>query len=324
MPIEKQSLNNFLPNGFETLNQEGYKENFSEDKIKTGYEKDIPDIVSGPNLNNLIDVVGKNTNILSKFLDFIKSMPINSILKINNNNEIDYQEIGDIDNKVSKSGDTMTGNLAIKNNYPFVTLIDNDFDRSQTGALEANKTLSYFRMQDKNNLDFSAYTTIYSRGGNLFTSMKTIRSVEGVAKTGEIGVGVRENGGIYTVAPTPATEDNSTQIATTAWVNNSKNTISSWAFPSTKYANLTLGASGSTYTAPANGWYFLMKHATKTIQYHSLDNTTARFSIAGTPNFVGAGAEIYIPAKKGDVIKVNYTTDGDTVIFRFIYAEGEK
>ena len=111
MPLEKQSLNNFLPDGFETLNQEGHKENFSEDKIKAGYEKDIPDIVSGPNLNNLIDVVGKNTNILSKFLDFIKNMPINSVLKINNNNQIDYQDIGDIDNKVSKSGDTMTGYL---------------------------------------------------------------------------------------------------------------------------------------------------------------------------------------------------------------------
>ena len=64
MAIKKESLNNFLPDGFETLNQEGYKENFSADKISTGYEKDVPDIVSGPNLNNLIDVIGKNTNTL--------------------------------------------------------------------------------------------------------------------------------------------------------------------------------------------------------------------------------------------------------------------
>ena len=35
MAIKKESLNNFLPDGFETLNQEGYKENFSADKIYT-------------------------------------------------------------------------------------------------------------------------------------------------------------------------------------------------------------------------------------------------------------------------------------------------
>lgn len=95
MPLEKQSLNNFLPNGFETLNQEGYKENFSEDKIATGYEKDVPDIVSGPNLNNLIDVVGKNTNTLNNYVEYLNGMPIANVPTVNTNGQLDYMNLDD-------------------------------------------------------------------------------------------------------------------------------------------------------------------------------------------------------------------------------------
>ena len=95
MPLEKQSLNNFLPEGFETLNQEGHKENFTEDKIKTGYEKDIPDIVSGPNLNNLIDVVGKNTNTLNNYVEYLNGMPINNVPTVNANGQLDYTNLDD-------------------------------------------------------------------------------------------------------------------------------------------------------------------------------------------------------------------------------------
>lgn len=95
MPLEKQSLNNFLPDGFETLNQEGYKTNFSEDKIKTGYEKDIKDRVSGPNLNNLIDVVGKNTNTLNNYVEYLNGMPINNVPTVNENGQLDYTNLDD-------------------------------------------------------------------------------------------------------------------------------------------------------------------------------------------------------------------------------------
>ena len=95
MPIEKQSLNNFLPDGFETLNQEGYKENFNEDKIKTGYEKDLPDIVSGPNLNNLIDVVGKNTNTLNNYVEYLNGMPINNVPTTDENGQLNYINLDD-------------------------------------------------------------------------------------------------------------------------------------------------------------------------------------------------------------------------------------
>lgn len=96
MPLEKQSLNNFLPDGFETNNLEGYKENFSADKIATGYEKDVKDRVSGPNFNNLLDVLGKNTNVLTKFMDFIKNMPINNLFAVDENNQLVYKNLDEV------------------------------------------------------------------------------------------------------------------------------------------------------------------------------------------------------------------------------------
>ena len=94
MAIKKESLNNFLPNGFETLNQEGYKENFSADKISTGYEKDVPDIVSGPNLNNLIDVIGKNTNTLNSYVEYLNSLSVNKTPIVDSNNQLNSTQIG--------------------------------------------------------------------------------------------------------------------------------------------------------------------------------------------------------------------------------------
>ena len=104
---------------------------------------------------------------------------------------------------------------------------------------------------------------------------------------------------------------------------NDRSWMAQQAMPSGKYIDLTLGASGSTYTAPANGYFAISKQAGGTGQYHSLANVTAHMSIAGTPNFTGAGAEVFIPAKRNDKIKVNYTTTGNAA-FRFIYAEGEE
>lgn len=113
MPLEKESLNNFLPNGFETLNQEGYKENFNEDKIATGFERDVPDIVSGPNLNNLLDNIGKNTNVLTKFMDFIKNMPINNIFVVDENNQLAYKPIDEVGGGGLEIGDIGFTQMAI-------------------------------------------------------------------------------------------------------------------------------------------------------------------------------------------------------------------
>jgi len=58
----------------------------------------------------------------------------------------------------------------------------------------------------------------------------------------------------WTSAPTPASGDNSTKIATTAWVNNSKATISKWAAPN---FSSTVSVSALPFTAPYDCYVFI-------------------------------------------------------------------
>ena len=93
------------------------------------------------------------------------------------------------------------------------------------------------------------------------------------------------------------------------------------SMPSDKYIDLTLGASGTTYTAPANGFITLCKTANGN-QYVTLRNATNGlfvFSSGISNNWVACT----IPCKKSESIYVEYNTGGTTNIFRFIYAQGE-
>lgn len=93
MALTKKSLNNFLPNGFETQNKDGYKANFSNDRIISGFEKDTLEVLSGPNLNNFIDKTGKNFNTLNDLLEYFNAMPIDSFPIVNASNQLDYKSI---------------------------------------------------------------------------------------------------------------------------------------------------------------------------------------------------------------------------------------
>ena len=103
------------------------------------------------------------------------------------------------------------------------------------------------------------------------------------------------------------------------------NEIASMSMPSNKYINLTLGAALSTYVAPANGWFTLRKRSNGAGQIVEIANDTS-----GTLTFRDSETNAdklgitSCPARAGDVVTINYTTGGDTTIFRFIYAQGEQ
>lgn len=98
--------------------------------------------------------------------------------------------------------------------------------------------------------------------------------------------------------------------------------ISNLAMPSSSYIDLTLGASGSTYTAPTDGKLYINKSATATDQYIAMDNGiyTRILRSVGSINSVRLDFDL----KKGDVVTYTYTVAGTTNTFRFIYAEGSK
>ena len=103
-----------------------------------------------------------------------------------------------------------------------------------------------------------------------------------------------------------------------------KAVISNFAAPSSHYDDLTLGVSGSTYTAPADGYFYLLKIASGTYQYGNLKNQSNGMIISSYPHDAGFGATVMLPAAKGDIVSCSYTVGGVTSVFRFIYAKGSE
>lgn len=100
--------------------------------------------------------------------------------------------------------------------------------------------------------------------------------------------------------------------------------VSGLGMPSSRYINLTLGASGSSYTAPANGWYLLCKKTNGTNQVANLINRTSVIHTASFAPTSGSDIYVYLPALKGDLIQSYYSAGGETIHFRFIYAQGDE
>lgn len=105
---------------------------------------------------------------------------------------------------------------------------------------------------------------------------------------------------------------------------NDKSEISGWGMPSDKYIDLTVGASGTTYTARANGYF--VAQATSKASSGAGNNLVLTNSLGMGIKVVAAtnGQPImtYTPVRRGEVITLNYTTQTPTKL-RFIYAEGE-
>lgn len=335
MPLEKQSLNNFLPNGFETLNQEGYKENFSADKIATGYEKDVPDIVSGPNLNNLIDVVGKNTNVLSKFMDFIKNMPVNNTLKVNSANQLDYEDVSDLNNKVSKAGDTMTGDLIINKNGGHFRISgtgwkglagsnpEADITATDQTDKQGTRVISY----DKNGAIMGYLQTFIDKNGSVVTGLNAQRRINSELLQSAITVGVDNQGNKYTSAITPSEDDKSNRIATTEWV---RKQASKDGFPSNKKVTLTLGATPesnyyvSEHVAPANGWFWILWECNGSNDYVQMRNKENIYRFQTPERGERGYYSFMLPFKKGETCRITYLRAPKLSDLRFLYSEGNQ
>lgn len=101
-------------------------------------------------------------------------------------------------------------------------------------------------------------------------------------------------------------------------------TAASWGMPSSTYTDLTLGASGSTYTAPANGWFYVLKDVGSTTDsYLRFNNLTKDYEQEAIQRSGFGFADIF-PVSKNDVIRITYNMGGNTVACRFIYSNGSE
>jgi hypothetical protein len=117
-------------------------------------------------------------------------------------------------------------------------------------------------------------------------------------------------------------EDASGQISVTATKGLRINGSFAPSMPSEKYTTLSLGATGNTYTAPADGYFALRKAATGA-QYCTISNDTTGMSVTHLLTS-GSSDSIYLPVKSGDVVKISYSLGGTTTWLRFYYAVGAK
>ena len=103
-----------------------------------------------------------------------------------------------------------------------------------------------------------------------------------------------------------------------------KSLISGLSAPSNTYEDLTLLASGESYTAPANGYFEFAKASNSTNQYYSIYNNANGMQVANNTPASGQTPYIFFYCKKGDVINIAYNLGGTTARFRFVYAVGSE
>ena len=100
--------------------------------------------------------------------------------------------------------------------------------------------------------------------------------------------------------------------------------LAGMGMPSDHYIDLTLGVSGTSYTAPANGYFVLIKQANAINQYASIYRAgNLIYSRPGASTSTNTWFALWAPARKGDPMVVAYTLGGITQAFSFVYAEGE-
>ena len=90
--------------------------------------------------------------------------------------------------------------------------------------------------------------------------------------------------------------------------------------PSARYIDLTLGSSGTEYTAPADGWIIIDKLGNNS-QYCTIQSSSQIKTWAYTI-YNNATCQLFIPVRKNEKFYVHYSLTGVTNEFRFIYAVG--
>ena len=203
--------------------------------------------------------------------------------------------------KVSKSGDKMTGLLEIQKQEGIGVRSRNmkmDLDNPPETNLYNQIVLS-----DKNNKQIGVFQAV--QGANNISTVLMVKSP--VSSTYNSLTLISDYNGNFSFS---ASDCFNTYVA-------------GKAMPSDKYVDLTLGAGGATYTAPANGWVFFAKTSTAAGQFINL--TSGPYGMQSYSSSSNQTLKVTMPVFKGRTFSVQYTLAGtSTSYFRFIYAEGAK
>lgn len=256
-----------------------------------------------------------------------------------------------LDAKVNKSGDTMTGilNITRTSGSNFVHMKSGQITRGS--APSSTVTLGFMEIADTNNQWIGKNQLQLSNTGEFKMELSTRNASSD--STSKLSVGWDNANRAFATAPATSTaRTNATDIITRGYfttyiseqiqpiatdlngkadtdltntTNQAKILMSRMAMPSNRYINLTLGASGATYTAPANGYILWSQQMPANNGMWVLVNDNQNQYLYGESTTTGtvAGISIFLPVMKGYSWSTNYT--GGTVNdYRFIYAQGSE
>ena len=128
-----------------------------------------------------------------------------TVIHADNLNDIQdeiIQNASDINGKVSKAGDTMTGNLEIDNTSPGEVLKNTAMD--VTGSSYTTNNSIGFRLQDKNGKNVAIITDRYLANGSTGLWLTGWKTVNGSDTNNSLGLYVDKNGNRLVAIPDPA------------------------------------------------------------------------------------------------------------------------
>lgn len=99
------------------------------------------------------------------------------------------------------------------------------------------------------------------------------------------------------------------------------------ATPSDLYIDLTLGADGAAYYAPADGFVSFGKWATEggqTVGVYSRDSANKEIGGCKCISYTNQRVYVFLPVRKGQQFRAYWDADGELDWFRFIYAVGSE
>lgn len=194
-----------------------------------------------------------------------------------------------LNKKVSKSGDTMSGDLSITKVNPILYLTNNNtasgyaginikngmFKYTDITAPEANVCLSRILFQDSDGNSTGWLQQYFNTSNQLVTNIGVRRNIDSANKDAGINIIVGSDGTAYTTAVTPAASATGTHIATCGWVksilSSSGNGLSTFSKAGNGYIKFSSGIILQ-WGSFASGGY----RSTKTITYPTAFETTAR------------------------------------------------
>ena len=246
--------NDFVNSNISYSYEDNYNKNTSGEAVSYCI---VGNCSSGDNTGKIISFDTKPSFHAVDYYDLQQTNSNISTLDAQNVKLTGNQTIGGLKTLTSSVNQTKSGTGVVFANRSQSTSVTK-------GTLPTADTQVFYDFQDSTTISSTSGSIASLRfgigtSGTTWAQLKAFKSELNGTTTATLGIYYPTSGSAYTEAPTPSSAtDNSTKIATTAWVNSfigatsTKATIASYAMPN--YSAATTITSG--WTATGNGWVY--------------------------------------------------------------------